>query len=115
MRPWNAPWTVTTSPRGRALRTSLSAASLASAPELAKYTLSPKDRSTSRSASRTIGAFVNRFETCISRAACSCTAATTAGCECPSEQTAIPARKSRYSTPSTSVSTQPEPEANSTG
>ena len=93
----------------------MSAASLASAPELAKYTLSPKDRSTSRSASRTIGAFVNRFETCISRAACSCTAATTAGCECPSEQTAIPARKSRYSTPSTSVSTQPEPEANSTG
>ena len=36
VRPWKAPWTETMSPFGRALRTSLSAASLASAPELAK-------------------------------------------------------------------------------
>jgi hypothetical protein len=36
VRPWNAPCTTTMSPRGRALRISLIAASLASAPELAK-------------------------------------------------------------------------------
>ncbi len=53
------------SPRGRALRTSFSAASFASAPELQKNTASPNDRSTSRSASRTIGALKYRFDTCI--------------------------------------------------
>ena len=96
------------SPRGRALRTSLIAASLASAPELAKYTLAPNERSTSRSASRTIGALVKRLETCISRAAWS-DGAHDDGWQCPSEQTAIPDRKSRYSVPSLSRSTQPEP------
>ncbi len=39
VRPWKAPYTTTTSPPGWALRTSLIAASLASAPELQKYTL----------------------------------------------------------------------------
>ena len=65
---------------------------------------------TSRSASRTIGAFVNRFETCISRAACSCTAATTA-------RMAVPERADRDAgrgSPGTRrrrrpTSTQPEP------
>jgi hypothetical protein len=44
------------SPPRRALRTSLSAASFASAPELAKYTRPPSERDASRSASATIGA-----------------------------------------------------------
>ncbi len=69
VRPWKAPWKTTTSPRGRALRTSLIAASLASAPELQKNTASPNERAVSRSASRVIGALKYRFETCISRAA----------------------------------------------
>ena len=115
VRPWNAPWNTTISPRGRALRTSFSAASLASAPELQKNTAEPNERSTSRSASRTIGAFQYRFDTCISRAACSWTAATTCGWQWPVLQTAIPARKSRYSTPSASTSTHPCPDVNSTG
>ena len=50
----------------------------------------------------------------ISRPTCSCTAATTAGWQWPRLLTAIPLRKSRYSTPSESSSTQPEPETNST-
>ena len=103
------------SPPRRALRISLIAASLASAPELAKYTTPPRELAARRSASLTIGALVNRFETCISRAACVRTAPTTSGWQWPSEQTAIPDRKSRYSTPSTSRSTQPEPSANSIG
>jgi hypothetical protein len=103
------------SPRGRALRTSFRAASFASAPELQKKTDEPNDRSTSRSASRFIGAFQYRFETCISRPACSWTAATTRGWQWPVLQTATPDRKSRYSTPSESTSTHPEPDANSTG
>ena len=103
------------SPRGRALRTSFRAASLASAPELQKNTADPNDRSHSRSASRFIGAFQYRFETCISRAACSWIAATTCGWQWPVLHTATPERKSRYSTPSESTSTQPEPDANSTG
>jgi hypothetical protein len=102
------------SPRGRAFRTSLIAASFASAPEFAKYTTPPSDRSLSRSARRTIGAFQYRLLTCMSRAACSCTAATTCGWQCPVLHTPIPARKSKYSTPSASTSTQPEPDANST-
>jgi hypothetical protein len=95
----------------------LIAASLASAPELAKNTTlpGPSERSTSRCASATIGAVVNRFETCIRRAACSCTAATTAGWQCPVLQTPMPERKSRYSVPSASRSTQPSPDANSIG
>ena len=56
VRPWKPPCSTTISPRGRALRTSLSAASLASAPELAKYTRPPSERAHSRSASSTIGA-----------------------------------------------------------
>ena len=44
VRPWNALCATTTSPRGRALRTSLIAASLASAPELQKNTTPPNER-----------------------------------------------------------------------
>ena len=115
VRPWNAPWKTTTSPRGRALRTSLIAASFASAPEFVKNTTPPSERVVSRSASRTIGAFQYRLPTCISRAACSCTASTTCGWQWPVLQTEMPLRKSRYSLPSASTSTQPEPDANSTG
>ena len=50
----------------------------------------------------------------MSRPTCSCTAATTAGWQWPRLLTAIPLRKSRYSTPSESVSTQPEPDSNVT-
>ena len=96
VRPWNAPWATTTSPRGRALRTSLIAASLASAPELQKNTDDPNDRSHSRTASRTFESVVNRFETCISLPTCSCTAATTFGWQWPTLLTEIPLRKSRY-------------------
>ena len=57
VRPWNAPWNTTTSPRGRALRTSLIAASFASAPEFVKNTTPPSELSVRREASRIIGAF----------------------------------------------------------
>ena len=56
VRPWNALWATMMSPRGRALRTSLIAASLASAPELQKNTMPPSDREASRAASSTLGA-----------------------------------------------------------
>ena len=55
VRPWKAPSTTTTSPPGRARRTSLIAASTASAPELVKNTLPPSDRSLSRAARRIAG------------------------------------------------------------
>ncbi len=96
-------WATTTSPRGRALRTSLIAASLASAPELQKNTHVAEGASQSRSASRTFDV-VNRFETCISRPTCSCTAATTFGWQWPTLLTEIPLRKSRYWYPSESIS-----------
>jgi hypothetical protein len=56
-----------------------------------------------------------RFETCISRAAWSWIACTTWGWQWPVLHTATPLRKSRYSVPSASTSTAPEPDANSTG
>ena len=55
VRPWNAWWATTTSPFGRALRTSLIAASLASAPELQKNTTPPSEREHNREARRTFG------------------------------------------------------------
>src|SRR4051794_39794345 len=105
----------TISPRGRNLRTSFSAASLASAPLFVKNTPPPSDDATRRSASRRIGAFVNRFETCISRAACSCTAATTCGWQCPTLVTEIPHRKSRYSLPAASHRRAPSPRTKGAG
>ena len=115
MRPWKPPWTTTTSPPGFALRTTLSAASLASAPELPNRTLPPSEDSESRSASAAIGAVMNRFETWISSPACARIAATTSGWQWPVLQTEIPARKSRYSAPSASHSRAPSPRTNSTG
>jgi len=56
-----------------------------------------------------------RLETCINLPACSRTAATTAGWQWPTEQTEMPARKSRYSFPSESQSSAPSPRTNSTG
>jgi hypothetical protein len=55
VRPWNAPSKTTISPPGRALRTSLMAASTASAPELVKNTFPPSERCESRAASRMPG------------------------------------------------------------
>jgi acetylornithine/succinyldiaminopimelate/putrescine aminotransferase len=55
VRPWKALRATNTSPRGRCLRASLIAASLASAPLLQKNTLSPNDRAHRRSASCTFG------------------------------------------------------------
>ncbi len=95
VRPWKPPCSTTMSPRGRALRTSLSAASFASAPEFAKYTRPPSDAADNRFASSTIGRLKYRFETCISVPACARIAATTAGWQWPVLQTEIPARKSR--------------------
>ena len=115
MRPWKPPWTTTMSPPGFALRTTFSAASLASAPELPNSTLPPSERAESRSASATIGRVMNRLETWISSPAWARTAATTPGWQWPVLQTEIPARKSRYSSPSASQSRAPSPRTNSTG
>jgi hypothetical protein len=62
-----------------------------------------------------MGALKYRFETCMSRPACSWIAETTCGWQWPVLHTATPERKSRYSLPSESTSTQPDPDANSTG
>src|ERR687895_634629 len=51
----------------------------------------------------------------IRRPACARTASTTAGWQCPIWATEIPARKSRYSLPSSSHRRVPSPRTNSTG
>ena len=55
VRPWKARCTEMTSPPGCALRATFSAASTASVPELAKWTLPPSERSASRAARRIPG------------------------------------------------------------
>jgi hypothetical protein len=55
VRPWKARRTETIVPPGLALRATLSAASTASVPELAKWTLPPSDDSARRAASRIPG------------------------------------------------------------
>ena len=55
MRPWNEPSSATTPCLPVALRAYLSAASIASAPELQKNACAPPKRSDSRSASCAIG------------------------------------------------------------
>ncbi len=103
------------SPPGLALRTSFSAASLASAPELVKNTPPPSDEVASRSASCVIGAVKYRLPTCIRRPAWSCTAETTCGWQWPTLETEMPDRKSRYSLCSLSHRFVPRPRTNSTG
>src|SRR4051794_15645729 len=103
------------SPPGRRLRASFSAASLASAPELAKNTPPPSERSTSRAASRSPGSLKYRLPTCMSLALCSRTASTIAGWQCPRLVTEIPHRKSRYSLPSASHRRAPSPRTKGAG
>lgn len=95
VRPWKAPWAATMRPRPVSLPI-LNAASLASAPELAKKTRPARPANCrSRSASSTGGSVTNRFDTWPSRPICPVTASTTAGCAVPSALTAMPPRKSR--------------------
>ena len=103
------------SPPGFALRTTFSAASFASAPEFPNSTLPPSEDADSRSARSAIGRVMNRLETWISSPAWARIAATTSGWQWPVLQTEIPARKSRYSSPSASHSRAPSPRTNSTG
>lgn len=93
------------------MRLILRAASLASAPELQKNTRPPSrsNRSSSRSASRTVGSAMNRLETWPSCPICAVTASITAGWAVPSAFTAIPPTRSRYSLPSASQKVEPAP------
>jgi hypothetical protein len=94
VRPWNPPSAATT-PVRPVRRDSLNAASLASAPELAKKTRPGRPASDSnRSASVTAAGCAYRLETCPSVAICSDTAATMAGCACPNALTAMPPMRS---------------------
>ena len=117
VRPWNASQVLTTANRpGPAhRRASLSAHSLASAPEFPKKTWPPA-RSVPPPMSRsrvtaTSGptVFPNRFDTWERVRACSATASATTGWAWPSEVTANPDRKSRYGFPAVSKSTEPSP------
>ena len=119
VRPWKLPIAATNGlsvPRAR--RTSLMAASLASAPELQKNTRacpSALSRPSSRSASRTPGSCTNRFEVCASLPTWADTASTMAGWAWPSALTAMPAIRSRYWLPSASQTRQPSPRASASG
>ncbi len=109
VRPWKLPSIATRWVRP-VRRVSLSAASLASVPELAKKTLPSAPRSDrSRSASATCGSVAKKLDTCPSVESCSVTADTSAGCAWPSAFTAIPPSRSRYSRPSASHTRAPLP------
>jgi len=90
-------------------RASFSAASLASAPELQKKTRSANECSTSSFARWICGAAWKMLETCSSVAAASRMAPVTTGWQWPSEVTAMPVVKSRYSRPSESHTRVPSP------
>ena len=97
LRPWNAPSAATIRVRP-VRRASLTAASTASVPELAKKTAEPGGAaatSSSRSASSTCAVVVKKLETCTRRAACALTASTIAGWAWPRAFTAMPASRSR--------------------
>ncbi len=95
VRPWKAP-SVATTPVLPVSRPILNAASLASAPELAKNTRPGRPKSwSSRSASATGGSAMKRLETWPRLATCRETASTTAGWAVPSALTAMPPTKSR--------------------
>ena len=101
--------------RARRLRASLIAASLASAPELREQHLAAE-----RARDEPLGERGHRLRRRTgsrrgpAAPACSRTAATTRGWQWPTLQTAIPASKSRYSSPSASTSRAARPETNST-
>ena len=110
VRPWKPPSATTTWVRP-VRRVSLNAASLASAPELARKTLpgpAPTRRS-SVSASSTWGPEVKKLEMWPSVDICSVTAATSAGWAWPRVLTAIPPSRSTYSLPSASHTWAPSP------
>ena len=90
-------------------RASLMSASLASVPVLQKYTRSKPVRRTSSPASSTARSVKKRLDVWISVAAWSAMALASTGCAWPTESTAMPPEKSRYSLPSTSQSRQPCP------
>ena len=79
-------------------RVSLTAASIASVPLLAKNTADPLGAPAMRSrvsASSTCGSVVKKLDTWMSWAACLVTASTRAGWPCPRVLTAMPASRSR--------------------
>ena len=118
VRPWKlrSAATITGRPGPAMRRTSLIAASLASAPELAKKTRpSAPSRARMRSASSISRSCRNRLEVCATSATWRLTASTMAGWACPSELTAIPAIRSRYSRPSASRTRQPCPRLMASG
>ena len=113
-RPWKPPSAATMTRRllsGWARRTTLTAASLASVPELARNTLpsGAPSRPSSRSASSTCGSCRNRLEACASRLTWRLTASVSAGWAWPSALTAMPAIRSVYCRPSTSQTWLPRP------
>ena len=95
VRPWKAPSVATRWVRP-VRRVSLIAASLASAPELAKNTLPGPEssRASSRSASSTCGRVAKKLETWPSVDSWVVTASTSAGWPWPSALTAMPPSRS---------------------
>ena len=89
---------------------------MASDPELAKKNVSIGSGHTSASRAPSCSSRPWRYTftwAWISRSACWQMAATTLGWQCPVEVTAMPLVKSRYSSPSVVVITQPRPDATS--
>ena len=95
VRPWNELSSATIPLLPVASRAYLSAASIASAPELQTKACAPPKRSESRCASAGAGSVPNRFDACQSRSSWACAAASGAGWRWPSATTAIPVAKSR--------------------
>jgi hypothetical protein len=121
VRPWNELWNAMTLLRAgwprpkKWWRASFNIASLASAPELQKNARSMPVRAQSAAAARTFCSFRNQFETWITLATCSVSAATSFGCACPTEQTATPAQRSSQRCPSASKSSHPDPRTKAIG
>ncbi len=112
VRPWKLPSKTTRFGRPVTWRASFTAASVASAPELAKKKVSIPSGVTSarREASGSRRSWRYTFTwACRNLAAWSWIASTTAGWQCPVLVTAMPEVKSRYSVPSEVVTVQPEP------
>ena len=113
VRPWKLPSVAMTSARPVALRASLTAASLASAPLLVKKTrVRPGGRIPARSWSSLAraGEYVSpESGFWMMRAPCSASARTITGWACPMEVTPQPAVRSRYRRPSSSHTHTPSP------
>ena len=112
VRPWNAPRNAMIPGRPVVRRASLSAPSIASDPEFMNRTLSSGSGNVAarRRASSTVGSLKPIAWTGpISRSTWAWIAAVTRGCVWPSDVTAIPLAKSRYSRPAVSYSRWPMP------